>query len=106
MSPESAREPAGSHAMPASTPAPAAPLPWVAAGHDVLFGEEMSNRCDVCGEIVDDDAEEGPAMSGRALYVWARGDVIRREEPPLCPPCAAALGLSALGRWEIEEEEG
>jgi hypothetical protein len=45
-------------------------------------------------------------MPGRALYVWTRGDEVRREEPPLCASCAAALGLTALARWEIEEEEG
>jgi hypothetical protein len=80
---------------------------WVAFGHEALFGDvDAGNRCDVCGAVVEEDDGEGADVPGRALYVWARGDELRREEPPLCSSCAAALGLSALGRWEIEEEEG
>jgi hypothetical protein len=95
----------------ASVPAPSVPSPscvsYVTGGHELLFGEdESANLCDVCGQLVGEDDGESPAVPGRALYVWARGEELRREEPPLCPSCAAALGLSALGRWEIEEEEG
>jgi hypothetical protein len=76
-------------------------------GHDVLFGDDdTADRCDVCGTLVGEDTGEGPEVPGHALYVWTRGEETRREEPPLCASCAAALGLSALGRWEIEEEEG
>jgi hypothetical protein len=86
--------------------------PFAVLGHDVLFGEdEDAGRCDVCGTKVEEDGVEehtgeAHAIPGRALYFWTRGDETRRYEPPLCPSCAAALGLSALGRWEIEEEEG
>jgi hypothetical protein len=77
------------------------------AGHDVLFGDEGElASCDVCGVAVTDDDGEGSEVPGRGHYVWARGDEVRRESPPLCASCAAALGLSALARWEIEEEEG
>jgi hypothetical protein len=81
---------------------------YAVLGHEVLFEEEGACRCDVCGESVEDDSGEGTAIPGRALYVWTRGggEPPRRDEPPLCPSCAAALGLSALQRWEIEEEEG
>ncbi|MGO8998308.1 MAG: hypothetical protein ACLQVI_33740 [Polyangiaceae bacterium] len=82
---------------------------YAVLGHEVLFGEaDAANRCDVCGEAVDEDTGEGHAVPGRALYLWSRGaeERARHDEPPLCPSCAAALGLSALGRWEIEEEEG
>jgi hypothetical protein len=83
------------------------PVSGVSCGHEALFDEgDAANRCDVCGQIVEEDSGDGPALPGSALYVWTRGDEVRREEPPLCPSCAAALGLSALGRWEIEEEEG
>jgi hypothetical protein len=68
-------------------------------------------RCDVCGEPVpdddDEDASESPfSVPGRGLYVWSRGDKIVYEEPPLCASCGTAIGMSALARWEIEEEEG
>jgi hypothetical protein len=86
---------------------PEGTVAYVALGHEALFeNDDAANRCDVCGEIVEEDSGEGPAVPGRALYVWTSGEEIRRDEPPLCPSCAAALGLSALGRWEIEEEEG
>jgi hypothetical protein len=89
-----------------------APRDIVSFGIEDLFAEDPSVReheCDVCGERVvdvDDEQGEGHAVAGRGLYVWARGEEIRREEPPLCPSCATALGLTALARWEIEEEEG
>jgi hypothetical protein len=90
-----------------------APPEIVAFGHEVLFTEDPSaearNTCDVCGEkVADEDADDGAAhaVAGRGHYIWARGEELRREEPPLCPSCATALGLTALARWEIEEEEG
>jgi hypothetical protein len=87
------------------------PKGFVTAGHAVLFEESAETRCDVCGALVagasaSDDDEEGPLVSGRGLLVWARGDERRYQEPPLCPACASAIGVSALQRWEIEEEEG
>jgi hypothetical protein len=93
------------------------PKGFVTAGHDVLFEESAETRCDVCGTPVperaldrsasaSEDDDEGPLVGGRGLLVWARGDERRYQEPPLCPACAAAIGVSALQRWEIEEEEG
>jgi hypothetical protein len=38
--------------------------------------------------------------------MWTRGDQVRFEKTPLCPECASAIGVTALARWEIEEEEG
>jgi hypothetical protein len=76
--------------------------------HEVLFAEEEP-RCDVCGAPLgadDDELGTGPALSGHGLYVWARGDKVVYEEPPLCASCGMAIGVSALARWEIEEEEG
>jgi hypothetical protein len=106
-----AAAPGAEEAAAESVAVPAAQSPsaatYVSCGHESLFGEgDAASRCDVCGEIVEEDSGEGPSLPGSALYVWTRGDEVRREEPPLCPSCAAALGLSALGRWEIEEEEG
>jgi hypothetical protein len=84
---------------------------FVTAGHAVLFEDAEARRCDVCAGALDapkhddaDDAEEN--ASGRGLLVWSRGDERRYQEPPLCAACATAIGVSALQRWEIEEEEG
>jgi hypothetical protein len=68
-------------------------------------------RCDVCEEPVadddEDDASDAPwSLTGHGLYLWLRGDKIVYEEPPLCASCGTAIGMSALARWEIEEEEG
>jgi hypothetical protein len=80
---------------------------FAVADTSALFrAPEGPEPCDVCGEPVEDDADEGHSVPGRGLYVWSRGEERRYEEPPLCPSCAAALGLTALARWEIEEEEG
>jgi hypothetical protein len=83
---------------------------FVTAGHAVLFEEEAAHRCDVCAEKVPeeetDEPEEGYGVQGRGLLVWARGEERRYQEPRLCHACAAAIGVSALQRWEIEEEEG
>lgn len=84
------------------------PKGFVTASHSVLFAEPAKNRCDVChGQLTEDEDEEaGHQVSGRGLLVWTRGEERRYQEPPLCPSCASAIGLSALQRWEIEEEEG
>ncbi len=60
--------------------------------------------CDVCGEKV--DLEDEDALTGSGLYIWVRGDHVVYEEPPLCASCGTAISMTALGRWEIEEEEG
>jgi hypothetical protein len=87
-------------------PAAANSAPCVTATHAALFVADETVRCDVCDELVVEDSDEGYAVTGRGLYVWARGDDVRYEEPHLCAGCAAAVGVSALARWEIEEEEG
>lgn len=82
------------------------PKGFVTATHAALFVDEGERCCDVCGGSLGEDADEGPELPGRGLLVWARGEERRYQEPPLCPACASAIGLSALSRWEIEEEEG
>jgi hypothetical protein len=44
--------------------------------------------------------------AGHGLLLFVRGDEVLREEPPLCERCALAVSMTALYRWEIEEEEG
>src|SRR5437868_835550 len=83
-------------------------VPFVTASLADLV-REPPPRCDACGALLalqDTADDEGFAVPGRGTYVWSRGEEIRREDVPLCPSCAAAIGLSALARWEIEEEEG
>ena len=87
----------------------AVPRGFVTASHAVLFEDATAPRCDVCAGALTgadgatDDEESG---SGRGLLVWSRGEERRYQEPPLCAACATAIGVSALQRWEIEEEEG
>jgi hypothetical protein len=77
---------------------------FVTAGHTVLFEPEQA-RCDACDAVLGDSEEETEGQ-GRGLYLWLRHGDIVFEEPPLCGACAAAITISALHRWEIEEEEG
>jgi len=78
------------------------------ASHEALFVEVESTRCDACGEpIVEaEGGTNGYGVPGRGIYLWARGNETRIESVPLCASCASAIGMTALARWEIEEEEG
>jgi hypothetical protein len=88
------------------------PEGFVTAGHSILFHDDEAHRCDVCAEMLADadgtpsTEESGYDVVGHGLLVWSRGEERRYQEPPLCASCAAAIGVSALQRWEIEEEEG
>ena len=90
------------------------PVPgFVTAGHGVLFQDDEAHRCDVCADALDaadaqssDSEDSGFDVQGRGLLVWSRGEERRYQEPLLCASCATAIGVSALQRWEIEEEEG
>jgi hypothetical protein len=77
------------------------PKGFVTASHAVLFQEPEPNRCDVCSAPLEAEGD-----TSRGLLVWSRGEERRYQEPPLCPSCATAVGVSALQRWEIEEDEG
>jgi hypothetical protein len=57
-------------------------------------------RCDACSDPIEGE----PA--GHGLLLFPRGDEVLREEPPLCERCALAIGMTALMRWEMEEEDG
>ncbi len=110
--PASARAPSRSTApaTPETIDAPkCAPPTLVTAGHDVLFGPDEP-RCDACGEVLtpgsDEEEEAHGATGGHGLYVWVHNGRVTYEEPPLCPTCAAAITITALQRWEMEEEEG
>lgn len=89
---------------------------FVTAGHAVLFEDVEAARCDVCAGALTSGAESSTdhesagdrdeTVIARGLLVWSRGEERRYQEPPLCSSCATAIGVSALQRWEIEEEEG
>jgi hypothetical protein len=79
----------------------------IVASHEALFAEEGQVRCDACGAPLEErDDDEGFGVRGSGVYVWTRGETVRFEQAPLCPSCASAIGMTALARWEIEEEEG
>jgi hypothetical protein len=76
------------------------------ASHDALFASREDARCDACGATLPESDEDGYSVPGRGVYLWIRGDEVRLEDVPLCASCASAIGMTALARWEIEEEEG
>jgi predicted RNA-binding Zn-ribbon protein involved in translation (DUF1610 family) len=77
------------------------------ASHDVLFEQIDPDGCDACGQQLplEDDCD-AYGIPGCGVYLWKRGDDVRFEKVPLCASCASAIGMTALARWEIEEEEG
>ncbi len=81
---------------------------FVTLGHDALCSANAEVRCDICSVQLSRAESDAPpyAVRGEALYAWTRGDEHRREEPPLCADCAAAIGISALTRWAMEEDDG
>jgi hypothetical protein len=91
-------------------PAPpdAAGEPFVVASHRVLFAEPEHAACDACGAALPHAGadEGGYRVAGEGVYMWTRGEQVRFDRAPLCPECASAIGMTALARWEIEEEEG
>jgi hypothetical protein len=105
-------EPEGEPAVVVSVPEPARSAAeaeaYVVVSHESLFeAASPSSFCDACGEgLPDEDIEEGYGVRGQGVYHWVRGDEQRLEKVPLCSSCAAAIGMTALARWEIEEEEG
>ncbi len=98
----------GSVTPPEATPrtVPSKPPAFVTAGHDVLFVDDSAARCEICAAEVSPDPDDGSSYTGSALYISIRGDRVIYDEPPLCPSCALAIGVTALARWDIEEEEG
>jgi hypothetical protein len=80
----------------------------IVVSHEDLFNEAPAEVCDACGELLgaEVDGATGYGIPGRGVYLWARGEETRLETVPLCASCASAIGMTALARWEIEEEEG
>lgn len=76
------------------------------ASSSQLFGESTP-RCDACGDDLPTGApDDDESPTGEGALLWWRDGRIREEKRPLCGPCAAAIGLTALSRWAIEEEGG
>jgi hypothetical protein len=105
-------DPEGEAAAVVSIPEPARSAEgeaYVVVSHEALFASASpSSRCDACGGGLaeEHDVDEGYGLRGQGVYHWIRGDEQRLEKVPLCSSCAAAIGMTALARWEIEEEEG
>jgi hypothetical protein len=85
------------------TPKPNAPIISAYAIDDVALAamrlrgehdESEPRRCDLCGEPI-----VGPP-AGSGLLLWARGDELRWDEPPLCPCCAATISVTAFADWD------
>jgi hypothetical protein len=87
---------------------PPLPAPAPPAKADASDADDATVRCDACGAAVPaaDEDEDSFALPGAGVYVWTRGEEVRFEKAPLCDQCASAIGMTALARWEIEEEEG
>ena len=76
------------------------------ASQAILF-EDGKPSCDICGELMDTaENDEGYAIPGRGLYVWARADGVHYEKPPLCASCGTGIGVMVFAQSDIEEEEG
>lgn len=77
------------------------------AGLEALFAPGPT-RCDGCDAELPAPAELAPhdTTATFGALLWRRGDTFELEPRPLCEACAAAIGLTALRQWEIEEEEG
>ena len=61
---------------------------------------ERELRCHAC-----DAAIEGEP-AGHGFLLFPRGDRPHVDRPPLCERCAHAIGITALWRFSVEEEEG
>jgi hypothetical protein len=103
-------EPAVSVAQSVSVPWKGAapdPCAFRVVSHEALFAAKREARCDACGALLAERNDEDDfGVEGRGAYLWARGDQVTLEDAPLCASCASAIGMTALARWEIEEEEG
>jgi len=76
------------------------------ASQDAPLRTDEVPLCDACGVPVTDNAADEDDSRGHGTYLWVRGGRVEVERVPLCASCATAIGMTALGRWEIEEEEG
>jgi hypothetical protein len=99
--------PCRSASIPASAATSETPASFASVSHEALFQHDEATRCDACnGRLTGADDSGGYSPQGRAVYLWQRGGEPQFESVPLCPSCASAIGVTALARWEIEEEEG
>jgi hypothetical protein len=79
---------------------------FVVASHEILFASSDEILCDACAGAIHAQERDDAPPNGQATYLWARGDETILEKVPLCASCASVIGMTALARWEIEEEEG
>ena len=61
---------------------------------------------EIAAELDDIVDEERHAIENSTAQADRSGDERRAEEPPLCPGCAAAIGMTALRLWTAPDDEG
>jgi len=67
--------------------------------------QQPRQQCELCEAPLQHQPGDEP-QGVKGLLMWSRGDDdVRFEEPVLCTSCATAIGVSALARWQLEEEE-
>lgn len=85
-------------------------MPAATFGHEVLFQARERPPCDACGEEMPPPAEEGdlgsPEDWGTGVHLRLQGDGVVLQSLPLCPACAAAIGLTAQAEWAAEDDGG
>jgi hypothetical protein len=95
----------GVRSMSHSTSPP--PEEFFVGSHEDLFEPVEELLCDACGKALARERDgEGYRVAGSGVYLRRRGDGMHFDKVPLCASCASAIGMTALARWEIEEEEG
>jgi hypothetical protein len=88
---------------------PEADASYEVVSHDVLFAAPSAKGvevCHACDGVLEEDDHDAYGVSGAGLLFFSRGEERRTEEPRLCASCGAAIGMTMLTRWAIEEEEG
>jgi hypothetical protein len=88
----------------AQSSAPALPQAarFATGSHADLFAEASVRRCDICSVVLDAAKDD---EHGTGVYVWVRGDEVRREEAPLCAACGGSIIASAFGMIDFDDEE-
>ena len=80
--------------------------PSVRVGSTSQLFVDDEPSCDACGESLAAAPDEDGPPRGEGALLWFRDGTFREEKRPLCPSCAATIGMTALSRWASEEDEG
>ncbi|MDP9035610.1 MAG: hypothetical protein M3O50_12460 [Myxococcota bacterium] len=79
----------------------------IVMSESALFEALPDEHCDACGRpSASANRESDYGLGGNGVYLSLHGNEARLETVPLCSSCTAAIGVTALARSQIEEEEG